>query len=53
MDKRMEVFKKQMSVILPDYVLNELQQDPVCKQLYLTDIGYYPNAKYHHRMREK
>ena len=53
MDKIVENFKKQMSVVLPDYILSELQKDPICEQLYLTDIGYYPDAKYHHRVREK
>jgi AraC-like DNA-binding protein len=48
-----EGFKGQRSVILPDFIIRELKNDKVCSQLYLTDIGYYPDARYHQRTREK
>ncbi len=47
-----EGFKGQRSVILPDYLIQEMQNDPICNSLYITDIGYYPKAKFHNRKRE-
>lgn len=50
--KKEEGFKEQLSVILPDYIIRELEDDPICKQLFATDIGFYPNARDHHRVRK-
>lgn len=51
--KKEEGFKEQLSVILPEYIIRELRNDPICKQLYATDIGFYPNAEGHHRVRKE
>ncbi|MGM0620553.1 MAG: AraC family transcriptional regulator [Bacteroidota bacterium] len=51
--QKKEGFKGQRSVVLPDFIIRELKDDPVCSQLYFTDIGYYPSALYHGRIREK
>lgn len=48
-----EGFKGQRSVVLPEFIIRELKHDPVCHQLFLTDIGFYPDARYHQRIREK
>jgi AraC-like DNA-binding protein len=45
-------FQGQRAIIMPAPILESLcRSHPVVRQLYVTDIGYYPNAKYHHRQR--
>jgi len=51
--RKKEGFKGQRTVVLPEFVISEIQKDALGNQLYLTDMGYYPNAVYHHRVREK
>ena len=51
--RKEEGFKEQLSVSLPDYLIDELKTDPICKQLYSTHIGFYPNAENHFRLREE
>lgn len=51
--KKEEGFKEQVSVILPDYITEEFLSDPICRQLNATDIGYYPYAQNHYRVRER
>ncbi|BDD11835.1 transcriptional regulator (plasmid) [Fulvitalea axinellae] len=48
-----EGFEGQRAIILPDSVIEELQDNPLTRSIYLTDIGYYPRAKFHYRIREK
>ncbi|MDA0196026.1 MAG: AraC family ligand binding domain-containing protein [Bacteroidetes bacterium] len=47
-----EGFKGQKSVVLPDSIIEYLSKNQLTKLLYVTDIGYYPNAKFHHRKRK-
>jgi AraC-like DNA-binding protein len=51
--KREEGFKGQRTVILPELIVSEIQKDTLGSQLYLTDIGYYPQAKFHHLIRKE
>ncbi|HKK61087.1 MAG TPA: hypothetical protein VJ951_00925, partial [Bacteroidales bacterium] len=51
--QKKEGFKGQRSVVLPDFIIRELKKDPVCSHIYLTDIGYYPDALFHQRIRKK
>ncbi len=51
--KKQEGFKGQRTVILPAFIIDELRKDPLGNHLYLTDIGYYPNALHHYRIREE
>lgn len=44
-------FQGERSLIMPDMVLRLAQDDPVLKNLHITDIGYYPHATYHYRER--
>jgi AraC-like DNA-binding protein len=44
-------FKGQKAIILPHYIKNELRENPITRLLHVTDIGYYPEAKYHYRER--
>jgi AraC-like DNA-binding protein len=46
-----EGFKDQKAIILPQKILFELESNPITKLLFITDIGYYPEAKYHYRER--
>jgi len=49
--KKSEGFKGQRTIILPDFVIDEIRESPLGRQLYLTDIGFYPKAQYHFRKR--
>src|ERR1035437_3344910 len=51
--KRKEGFTGQNSVNLPGSLLQDLAKDIDFNQLYLTDIGFYPNAIYHYRERKE
>lgn len=53
MPKLKSGFKGERSVVLPKLVRNICQNDTFLSQLYITDIGYYPNAVYHYRERPK
>jgi len=44
-------FPGEMAVILPALIIEELKYDDLCSQLFITDIGFYPNAGFHYRCR--
>ena len=44
-------FKGERSLIMPEMILKLAQEDPVLKNLHITDIGYYPHATHHYRER--
>lgn len=50
--KRKDGFKGEHSIVLPQAVVNTIENDPVTLSLYITDIGYYPKARYHYRKRD-
>ncbi len=50
--KKKEGFHGERVCILPINIKYALQKNALCKNLYLTDIGYYPNARYHNRERQ-
>lgn len=39
--------------MIPDRILMLIEKNPFCSDLFITDIGYYPNARHHFREREK
>ncbi|MES2371103.1 MAG: AraC family transcriptional regulator [Bacteroidota bacterium] len=50
--KKKDGFDGQRAIVIPAKILaRHCDPHPVIKQLYVTDIGYYPNALYHHRQR--
>ena len=51
--RKKEGFKGQHTLILPEFLISEIQKDPIGCQLYLTDLGYYPHAEHHYRIRKK
>jgi AraC family transcriptional regulator, arabinose operon regulatory protein len=46
-----EGFKGQRAIVLPNVIQDELKTWPLTKLLFVTDIGFYPNAQYHYRER--
>ena len=51
-DKIPHGFKNEKAIILPYNIRAYLKENPVTKQLHVTHIGYYPEAKNHFRERE-
>ncbi|OQP38827.1 AraC family transcriptional regulator [Niastella yeongjuensis] len=50
--KKSEGFQGQRSIVLPRQIATELNNShSMASGLYITDIGYYPKAKYHYRRR--
>lgn len=49
--KKKEGFKGEKVCIFPNTLKLKLKKNSLCKNLYLTDIGYYPKALYHARER--
>jgi len=51
--EKQEGFKGQRSVVVPESIVKEFMGDPISNRLYLTDIGFYPDAQFHQRSRKK
>ncbi|MCG8322641.1 MAG: AraC family transcriptional regulator [Cytophagales bacterium] len=51
--KKKEGFEGQVHVVLPRNTIQEIKSNNLINSLYITDIGYYPDARYHHRIRKK
>lgn len=51
--RKEEGFKGQRSIVLPDFIIKEALDDPVYSSLYITDIGFYPDASLHSRTRSE
>ncbi|MBO0931913.1 AraC family transcriptional regulator [Fibrella aquatilis] len=51
--KREEGFEGQRSCILSSESINQVTSYPHCQGLHITDIGYYPNARFHFRERPR
>lgn len=43
-----EGFKGERIAVLPVFLIEELKRDYLGKELYITDIGYYPHAGFHY-----
>ena len=52
MQKQKEGFSGERTIILPQIIVERSQKDPLLSSLYITDIGYYPNAYNHYRERK-
>lgn len=47
--RKRQGFEGQRLIVLPKKITADfLTRDPVTKQIYITDIGYYPKAKFHY-----
>ena len=49
--KKEDGFPGQISFVLPEKIVGLIKENPLISDLYLTDIGYYPQAKHHFRER--
>src|SRR3954465_15899655 len=50
--KKKEGFQGQKAIVIPRQILyNRCAKNDVISSLYITDIGYYPKAKFHYRER--
>lgn len=45
-------FLGERAIVLPSSIVNELKNDLFTHLLYITDIGFYPNASNHYRLRK-
>lgn len=53
MHRKKEGFAGQRSCVLPTELTRQIATHPLCENLYITDIGYYPKAALHARERRK
>lgn len=53
MIRKKDGFQGERAVVLPPMLIEMQEQDALCQSLLITDIGYYPKAEHHHRIREK
>jgi AraC family transcriptional regulator of arabinose operon len=50
--RRRDGFEGQKLIVLPKKIVTDfLSKDPITKQIYITDIGYYPKARNHYTER--
>lgn len=49
--KKPDGFTGEKTTVLPRDFLNDASSQPLCKLLYPTDVGFYPNALHHYRER--
>jgi AraC family transcriptional regulator of arabinose operon len=51
--RKREGFEGQRLIVIPKKIISEfLIKDPVTRQIYITDIGYYPRALFHYAERQ-
>lgn len=48
----MEGFPGEIVIVIPGKIVEDIKQNPLINGLYVTDIGYYPNARFHYRDRK-
>ena len=53
MAKKKDGFLGERSVILPPMIVKMEEEDPLVSSLFITDIGHYPMAEHHYRIREE
>ena len=53
MIKKKDGFLGERAVILPPMIIEMEENDPLVSSLYITDIGHYPMAEHHHRVRQE
>lgn len=53
MEQKKDGFPHEKAIVLPQEMIGRMQENPVCRMLYVTDIGYYPCASGHFLQRDK
>jgi len=51
--KKKDGFKNEKMIILPIESFSNYTKNPLTRDLYLTDLGFFPNARHHHRERQE
>lgn len=51
--RKAEGFENQYLFVIKDTILSEYRDDPLFDAATITDIGYFPHARYHYRYREQ
>ena len=49
----MDGFPGEIIIVVPGKIIEEIKKNPLINGLYVTDIGYYPNARFHYRDRKE
>lgn len=49
--RKKDGFKGQKAIALPGKIIKRCEKMPLVNQLFITDIGFYPKAKFHYRER--
>lgn len=49
--KKREGFKGETMIVLPTEVFSDYVKHPLVRRLYLTDVGFFPQASHHYRER--
>lgn len=49
--RKKEGFAGQISIVIPEYIREKIRGMETMNSLFATDIGYYPDARYHFRER--
>lgn len=50
-NRKKDGFNGQRAIVLPRKIIEQCSRNPLTKNLFITDIGFYPKAKYHFRER--
>lgn len=50
--RKSEGFNGQRAIVLPDKVIKSYNTSAMISNVFITDIGFYPKAKFHYRERE-
>lgn len=53
MIRQKDGFQGERQIVLPPVIVEMERKDPLVSSLYVTDIGYYPNATNHYRARKQ
>lgn len=53
MEYKKDGFINQRAIVLPHFIKELMIQNELTRLLYVTDIGFYPKAKGHYRIRNK
>lgn len=52
-ERKKDGFKGELFLIVPPYIIDDVKNNPISSNCFVTDIGYYPKAKLHYRERSK
>lgn len=50
--RKADGFENETLTVIPPHLLEQFRSHPLLESLYVTDIGFFPNARHHYRERE-